>query len=268
MQLDADVLVNPGPGMAGVFRITSTIVNLAEGVPHDRARIRRLALRIQMLSLSLNTLSHFGELGDVGSTEEGGASTPKQTRPGTPSIASIASKEKEKRLSLVESAKNKLAAIVTTSSPLSMSTSNQTSNLNHSSNDADSDFEDSEKEAAQLVQRKMSSRAWNAVRRLSSMALSPLAQTAMPQLPLEQQQLQLPGTIPLSPSRRIPPSHMTLSSLLLLLERIKGFIKNNSSSDLLRIMGTRQRFEDRLKGFQGLVRTWVEEVGDGVCICV
>ncbi|KAJ3078685.1 hypothetical protein HDU99_000434, partial [Rhizoclosmatium hyalinum] len=265
MQLDADVLVNPGPGMAGVFRITSTIVNLAEGVPHDRARIRRLALRIQMLSLSLNTLSHFGELGDVGSTEEGGASTPKQTRPGTPSIASKSSKEKEKekRLSLVESAKNKLAAIVTTSSPLSMSTSNQTSNLNHSSNDADSDFEGGEKEVAQLVQRKMSSRAWNAVRRLSSMALSPLAPTAMPQLPLEQQQLQLPGTIPLSPSRRIPPSHMSLSSLLLLLERIKGFIKNNSSSDLLRIMGTRQRFEDRLKGFQGLVRTWVEEVGDG-----
>ncbi|KAJ3069538.1 hypothetical protein HDU98_007392 [Podochytrium sp. JEL0797] len=191
--LNSDALVNPGPGMAPIMILTSTIINQCEGVVHDRHRIKRLGLRIQTLVLVLNTLAHCGAFGSerLSSPLRKETPLPYETPP-TPRSA--------KRASLLTRAVSRLSLALSPQSPP-----------------------------------------------------SPSPVLAAPPL----------GTVALKNTQ--PPRELfTPAALVALLERVKGFIKNNSSDDLLRIMGTRQRFEDRLRLYQGLVRTWIEECGDGI----
>ncbi|KAI8616332.1 hypothetical protein BC830DRAFT_210792 [Chytriomyces sp. MP71] len=261
---DADALVNPVPGIAAVFRITSTILSLAEAVAHDRRRIKRMAARIQKLALTLNTLAHDSH-GSALATEGG------LYLQASPLDDTASGKSPSKRASVLfglgtgpgsVSAKNKAV-------PSHLSTAipgpppSVVAWMRHSpSSDSIDSFRSFNSRPTSPVSptgtptqgtERSSSRAWRAVSRLSMMALGSPTSPA----PL------LPGTIQLSSKRPLPP-HLTIESLLSLLERIKGFIKNTATTDLVRILGTRQRFETRIKTYQGLLRTWVEECGDGI----
>ncbi|KAI8846783.1 hypothetical protein BC829DRAFT_257321 [Chytridium lagenaria] len=52
--LDQDLLTDPAPGLAPVFRVVGTIINAVEGMKVDRARTLRMAQRIQTITLDLN----------------------------------------------------------------------------------------------------------------------------------------------------------------------------------------------------------------------
>ncbi|KAJ3019539.1 UNVERIFIED_CONTAM: hypothetical protein HDU68_010614 [Siphonaria sp. JEL0065] len=246
VSLNCDLLVNPGPGIAPVFRITSTIINLAEGVEHDRNRIRRLAYRLQTLALVLNTLAHAGK-------EAGEASSKPNLNEANNQSPSVNAKRLTKRnSSYFESAKALIGGLQTV--PMSVSPVDRPSIVT-----SHSDLRESPPSSpTPSTSERPMSRAWRTMSRLSMLALSPIVTS--PTTPT----VAVPGTITLSPTAKRPPAHLNIDSLLLLLERIKGFIKNTCTNDLLRIMGTRRRFEDRLRTYQGLVRTWVEEVGDGI----
>ncbi|KAJ3097902.1 hypothetical protein HDU97_004480 [Phlyctochytrium planicorne] len=52
--LDQDLLSDPSPGLAPVFRVVGTIIHSVESLEMDRARACRLASRIQAIALDLN----------------------------------------------------------------------------------------------------------------------------------------------------------------------------------------------------------------------
>ncbi|KAJ3241763.1 hypothetical protein HDU81_010407 [Chytriomyces hyalinus] len=169
---------SPGPGMAAVFRLASTINILADNTQFDKRRIRRMADRIETLVHNVNSMA----------------------LPTPPPV-----------------------------SPL------------HKTQSTDSFLEHR-------------SRPSTPNRIGQTDPHSPQSPTAA-----------TPST-PTSPSAsaRFLPSHLSIDALILLLERIKSFMRNNATEDLLRILGTRKRFEDRLRKYQGLVRTWAEECCLGI----
>ncbi|KAJ3391155.1 hypothetical protein HDU84_006369 [Entophlyctis sp. JEL0112] len=246
---DADALVNPGPGIAPVFRVSSTISQLAAAVEHDRARIVRLADRIHHLALVVNSLAHAGAFAQPADSPKPGPSDDRLPR--------RSSRLLDSALALVSRSASPVpppARTYSLPSPLQTSVSPQSDASFSAQGRSDSPPPPS---PSQMSPRPLS-RAWKAVSRLSLLAINN-------NLASQQATAKIPGTLPLV-NRSTPPDHLRPETLLPLLERIKGFLKNTRTNDLLRICGTRRRFEARLKAFQGLVRTWTEEIGDGVRI--
>ncbi|KAJ3125834.1 hypothetical protein HK100_010559 [Physocladia obscura] len=273
--LNSDVLVNPGLGMAPVFRITSTIIALADATEHDRNRLRRLALRVQYLALVYNTIAHAnapaGWVPPISAYESRPAKTP---------VSHLLSRDKEDKSGVLSRRSSTLSLALSLVSGGGGANNNSTSTTNTAvdmiSNNANNNEADSPPPSpADSSAARPISRAWRAVSRLSLRALntnvsapslsSPSASSALSpsSRPSSSNANINPGCITLKNSKP-PPDRLSCEMLVVLLERIKGFFKNTNTNDLLRICGSRRRFELRLRSFQALVKTWTEETGDGI----
>ncbi|KAJ3109467.1 hypothetical protein HK100_003295 [Physocladia obscura] len=266
--LNSDVLVNPGPGMAPVFRISSTIITLAEAMEHDRNRLRRMALRVQYLALVYNTIAHAnapaGWVPPVSVYESRSAET----------MSHFLSRDKEDKPDLLLRRPSTLSLALNLVGGGSVLGGNSANTTNTAVNTINNEVDSPPPSPADSSAGRPISRAWRAVSRLSLRALntnasvpslaSPSASSAFsPSRPSSSDVNINPGCITLKNSKP-PPDRLSCEMLILLLERIKGFFKNTNTNDLLRICGSRRRFELRVRSFQALVKTWTEETGDGI----